>query len=87
MGFLIGTLTMAGKDSDSKERRRNGLQAQVAITNLGSRRLGIPLSLITGEEKAMWEALEVGLHHGFQYIDGTSIFAWTLLPSQCSILI
>lgn len=87
MAFLTGTLTMAEKDSDSKERRRNGLQSQVAITNLGSRRLGSPLSLITGEEKATWEALEVGLHHGFQYIDGTSIFAWTLLPTQCCILV
>lgn len=62
------------------------MQARVAITNLGSRRLGSPLS-ITGEEKAMWEALDVGLHHGFRYIDGTSIFAWTLLPNQCSILL
>lgn len=70
-----------------RERRREELQAQVATTNVGSRRLGSPLMSIIGEEKTMWEELEENLHQGFQFIDGSNIFVWTLIPCQCFILI
>lgn len=69
-----------------KERKREELQAQVAITNVGSRRLGSPLMSIIGEEKTMWEELEEGFYQDFQFIDGSSIFVWTLIPCHYFIL-